>query len=278
MYSKIDINTRVKLNNGVEMPILGLGVWKSRQGGEVEAAVEYALQSGYRSVDTAAMYKNEIGVGAAIRNSGIPREEIFVTTKVWNSDQGYESTITAIKQSLDKLKFDYIDLYLIHWPVTNKYVETWRAMEEINRLGLAKSIGVSNFMESHLRNLLKSSELIPAVNQIEFHPYLVQQDLVNYCESNMIYVEAWSPLMQGRVNEVSLLSEIGLKYGKTAAQVVLRWNLQKKVITIPKSSNPSRIDENANIFDFELTQEEIREINGLNRNYRFGPDPNNFDF
>lgn len=260
------------------MPRIGLGVWKSQQGGEVEAAVNSALEVGYRSIDTAAIYLNEVGVGKAIIESGLPREQIFVTSKVWNSDQGYENTLMAIKTSLEKLKLDYLDLYLIHWPVSGKFIETWRAMEEIQNAGLARAVGVSNFMIPHLNQLLGSSELVPAVNQIEFHPYLIQQELLDFCEAKKIHIEAWSPLMQGKVNEVKVLSDIGSKYGKSAAQTVLRWNLQRNIITIPKSSNSKRIRENGDIFDFELTKTEIEKINALDKRQRFGPDPLNFNF
>jgi methylglyoxal/glyoxal reductase len=275
---KLSINSTTSLNNGVEMPVLGLGVWKSQQGGEVESAIEYALETGYRSIDTATIYLNEAGVGEALRRSEIPRNKVFVTSKVWNSDQGFDSTLQALQRSLEKLKMDYLDLYLVHWPVVGKYKQTWEAMEEIYESGLAKAVGVSNFMKHHLEDLLGSTQLVPAVNQIEFHPHLIQQELIDFCEQNSIQVEAWSPLMQGRIKDVKKLHDIGVKYNKTAAQVVLRWNLQKKIITIPKSSNPSRIKENADIFDFELSPSEIRLINGLDKNHRYGPDPDNFGF
>jgi diketogulonate reductase-like aldo/keto reductase len=274
----IDINTTIKLNNGVEMPIFGLGVWKSDQGGEVESAIENALETGYRSIDTASIYLNENGVGDALQQTSIPREEVFVTSKVWNSDQGYDSTLAAFEKSLEKLKLDYLDLYLVHWPVSTMFNDTWKAMETIYKSGKARAVGVSNFLVHHLEDLLSSTELIPTVNQIEFHPHLVQQELLDYCESKSIQVEAWSPLMQGRIDEVNELVQIASKYEKSPAQVVLRWNIQRQIITIPKSSNPGRIRENADIFDFELTSQEMEEINSLDKHFRYGPDPDNFDF
>ena len=260
------------------MPIFGLGVWKSEQGGEVESAVETALEMGYRSIDTASIYLNEKGVGEALQNSTVPREEVFITTKVWNSDQGYDTTLSAFEKSLEKLKLDFVDLYLVHWPVGGKYQETWKAMKTIHESGRARAVGVSNFLKHHLQDLLKSTDLIPAVNQIELHPHLIQEELLNFCNDTGIQVEAWSPLMQGRINKVDRLVEIGKKYDKTAAQVVLRWNLQRSIITIPKSSNPIRIKENADIFDFELQPVDIDQINALDINHRYGPDPDNFDF
>ena len=274
----IDINTTIKLNNGVEMPIFGLGVWKSGQGGEVESSIENALLAGYRSIDTASIYLNEKGVGEALQNADVPRKEIFVTSKVWNSDQGYETTLQAFEKSLEKLKLDYLDLYLVHWPVGGKYKDTWRAMERIYESGGARAVGVSNFLVHHLEDLLHSTELEPAVNQVEFHPHLIQQELLDFCESKSIQIEAWSPLMQGRINEVDKLVHIASKHGKTAAQVVLRWNLQRQIITIPKSSNPGRIKENADIFNFQLDQQEMDQINSLDKHLRYGPDPDNFDF
>lgn len=274
----IDIKSTIGLNNEIEMPLLGLGVWKSSQGGEVEMAIENALQTGYRSIDTASIYLNERGVGEALQKTSIPREEIFVTSKVWNSDQGYDSTLEAFASSLEKLQLDYLDLYLVHWPVKAKFKDTWRAMEVIYNSGRARAVGVSNFLVHHLEELLKSTELIPAVNQIEFHPHLVQQDLLDYCQSKDIQIEAWSPLMQGRIDDVNEIVQIGSKYKKSAAQVVLRWNIQRRIITIPKSSNPARIQENADIFDFELSPDEMEKINSLDKQFRYGPDPDNFDF
>lgn len=260
------------------MPYFGLGVYKMKEGDEVVDSVKAALETGYRSIDTAAFYRNEKSVGLAIKESGVSREEIFVTTKLWNSDQGYENTLAAFENSLEELSMDYVDLYLIHWPVKNKYIESWRAMGELYRAGKIKAIGVSNFLQHQMENLLANCEIKPTVNQIEYHPYLSQPDLVRFCLNNNIHVEAWSPLMQGHITEVQLLNDIGEKYGKNAVQVVLRWDLQNEVMTLPKSSHPERIKSNAEIFDFELSTEDMNAINALNQGFRFGPDPDNFDF
>ena len=265
------------LNNGVKMPWLGLGVWKVEDGNEVVQSVEAAIRHGYRSIDTAAAYKNEAGVGDGVRNSGIAREEIFVTTKIPNPEQGYEETLAAFENSNQKLGLEYVDLLLIHWPVKGKYKDTWRAMEKLYNNGLVRAIGVSNFQVHHLIDLMGSCEVCPMVNQVEFHPLLTQEPLRAYCRENKIQLEAWSPLMQGNL-DLPVLQEIAEKYGKTAAQIVLRWDLQHGVITIPKSTHEERIKENANIFDFSLTQDEMDRITGLNQNRRFGPDPDNFNF
>ncbi|TPG92329.1 aldo/keto reductase [Brevibacillus laterosporus] len=265
------------LANGVVKPWLGLGVYKADDGTEVEQAIHMALEAGYRSIDTAAVYENEAGVGKAIRDSKIPREEIFVTTKVWNTEQGYESTLQAFDTSLKKLGLDYIDLYLVHWPVPGKYKETWRALETLYKNGLVRSIGVSNFHIHHLEDLLSVCEVKPMLNQIEMHPYLIQKELRQYCEQHGIYVEAWRPLMRGNL-EVPQLQELAERYQKTPAQIVLRWDLQHKVLVIPKSVRKERIIENADLFDFELTDEDMAMLDGLNRNQRFGPDPDHFDY
>jgi len=260
------------------MPWFGLGVWRSKSGEETENAVKWALEAGYIHIDTASLYKNEESVGNAIRETGIDRQEIFVTTKLWNSDQGYKSTFTALEASLNKLQMDYVDLYLIHWPKGDLSVETWKAFEEIHEKGLAKAIGISNFMLNQLEEFLPHCNIIPTVNQVEFHPYLTLPELEGFCKTKSIQFEAWSPIMQGGVTEVPLLVELGKKYGKSPAQVALRWDLQHAVITIPKSVKKHRIEENCEVFDFELTTEEIRNIDNLNRDHRFGPDPLNFDF
>ncbi|AYK06619.1 aldo/keto reductase [Brevibacillus laterosporus] len=265
------------LENGVVKPWLGLGVYKAEDGAEVEKAIHMALEAGYRSIDTAAIYENEAGVGKAIRDSKIPRDEIFVTTKVWNTEQGYESTLQAFDASLQKLGLDYIDLYLVHWPVPGKYKETWRALETLYKKGLVRSIGVSNFHIHHLEDLLSVCEVKPMLNQIEMHPYLIQKELRQYCEQNGIYVEAWRPLMRGNL-EVPLLQEMAERYQKTPAQIVLRWDLQHNVLVIPKSVKKERIIENAGLFDFELTDADMALLDGLNRDQRFGPDPDHFDY
>ncbi|MBP2098017.1 aldo/keto reductase [Enterococcus rivorum] len=266
------------LTNGVEMPSLGLGVWRVEDGAEAVDSVKWALENGYRLIDTAAVYKNEEGVGEGIRQSSVPREKIFVTTKLWNADQGYESTLKAFDTSLSKLGLDYVDLYLIHWPVTGKYKESWKAMEEIYKSGRAKAIGVSNFQEHHIEELLETATVHPMVNQIELHPTMSQEPLRNYLKEKKIQVEAWSPLGQGKTLSNPKLIEIGENYGKSAAQIILRWHLQHDVIAIPKSVHQERIKENFNIFDFELTLEDMEQIDALNENKRIGPDPDNFDF
>ncbi|MFC7370223.1 aldo/keto reductase [Fictibacillus iocasae] len=274
----MSIHDRTVLHNGVKMPWLGLGVYKAEEGEQVERAIQHALHAGYRSIDTAKLYENEHGVGKAVRESGIPREEIFVTTKLWNTDQGYESALTAFNESLEKLQLNYVDLYLIHWPVANKYKESWRALEEIYRQGKAKAIGVSNFTISQLEDLMSSANVKPMINQVEFHPYLTQKELLAYCSEQGIQLEAWRPLVKGDILQEPVLLKIAEQHSKTAAQVVLRWNLQCGVVTIPKSVNKNRIRENAEIFDFKLSPEEMQAIDGLNRNQRNGADPENFDF
>lgn len=273
-----DIHGTFSLHNGVKMPYFGLGVYQAENGKEVVNAVHWALEAGYRHIDTASIYKNEIGVGQAIRKSTVDREEVFLVSKVWNSDQGFDNTLRAFDTSLEKLGTDYLDLYLIHWPVEGKYRDTWRALEALYRKGKVKAIGVSNFLQPHLENLLESAEIIPMVNQMEFHPFMVQQELIDFCHSHKIQYEGWSPLMQGHIFEHSIFEEMAARYKKNIAQIVLRWNLQKEVITIPKSSKKEHILANAEIFDFKLKPEDVKFLEGLERGQRFGPDPNNFDF
>ncbi len=278
MNNITDIKGGFTLNNGVKMPYFGLGVYLSKEGQEVINAVKWALEEGYRHIDTAAIYGNEAGVGEGIRESGVSREEVFLVSKVWNSDQGYDSAIKAFEASLERLGTDYLDLYLIHWPVKGKYRETWRALETLYNEKRVKAIGVSNFLSHHLEDLLDQASIVPMVNQMEFHPYLVQKDLLGFCKEKDIQYEAWSPLMQGNVFEVELLKELAKKYQKSIAQIVLRWDLQKGVITIPKSSKRNRIAENASIFDFSLSEDDISRLDKLDRHQRFGPDPDTFDF
>ncbi len=272
----------ITLNNGVKMPWFGLGVFKVEEGPELINAVKSAIKHGYRSIDTAAIYENEEGVGQGIREAieetGISREDLFVTSKVWNADLGYESTIAAYETSLTKLGLDYLDLYLIHWPVEGKYKEAWRALETLYKEGRVKAIGVSNFQIHHLEDLMKDAEIKPVINQVEYHPRLTQKELQAFCQKHDIQLEAWSPLMQGQLLENDVLQEIAQKYGKSVAQVILRWDLQNGVVTIPKSTKEHRIIENSSVFDFELTQEDMEKIDGLNENLRVGPDPDNFDF
>lgn len=266
-----------ELNNGVRMPWLGLGVFRAEEGDEVIQAVRYALEAGYRSIDTAAGYQNEAGVGTAIKQSGIPREELFITTKLANSDQGYESTLRAFEESRRKLGLDYIDLYLIHWPGKDKFKQTWKAFEKLQKDGYIRAIGVSNFKIHHLETLKQDSDTIPAVNQVEFHPLNNQQELLQYCKSEGIQLEAWSPIMKGNL-DLPQITELAAKYRKTPAQIVLRWDLQHGIVTIPKSVHQERIQENADIFDFTLSDDDMNVINQLNQNYRFGPDPDELLF
>lgn len=269
------------LNNGVKMPWFGLGVYKAQDGEEVVAAVKAAVRLGYRSIDTAAIYRNEDGVGRAVRElveeGAVKREELFITTKVWNADQGYDTTLEACDASLRRLGLDYVDLYLIHWPVKGKYIETWPAMEKLYKDGKARSVGVSNFHIHHLEDL-RLFEVVPAVNQVEYHPWLGQKELLTYCRDRGIRLEAWSPLAQGRILDNPELGRIAAKHGKTAAQVVLRWDLQNGVVTIPKSVTERRLAENANVFDFALDDADMTAIDALNTGTRVGPDPDNFDF
>ncbi len=272
----------VMLNNGVKMPWLGLGVFKVQEGEEVTNAVKFAIRSGYRSIDTAAAYRNEEGVGqaiaAAIREYGVTRDQLFITSKVWNSDQGYQTTLDAFDLSLKRLGLDYLDLYLVHWPVRGKYKITWKALEHIYKSGKVRAIGVSNFHKHHLEDLLADAEVVPAVNQIELHPYLSQAPLRAFNRELGIQVEAWSPLGQSRVLEDPVIAGLAAKHGKTPAQVVLRWDLQSGIVTIPKSVREARIVENADVFDFELSAEDMQAIDGLNRDERVGSDPDNFNF
>ena len=267
-----------RLHNGVEMPYFGLGVYLSKDGQEVINAIKWAVDAGYRHIDTASIYKNEEGVGIGVKEASVAREELFVVSKVWNSDQGYESTLKAFDESLKRLGMDYLDLYLIHWPVEGKYKETWRALEKLYAEGRVRAIGVSNFLQHHLEDLMADAEVVPMVNQMEFHPYLVQQELLDFCNKNTIQYEAWSPMMQGKIFGMEAFEAMAKKYGKTIAQIVLRWDLQKGVVTIPKSTKKERIESNAAIFDFEITQEDMELLDAMDRQQRFGPDPDTFDF
>lgn len=270
------------LHNGVKMPWFGLGVFKVEEGPELVNAVKVAIKHGYRSIDTAAIYENEEGVGQGIREglkeAGISREDLFVTSKVWNADLGYESTIAAYEKSLQKLGLEYLDLYLIHWPVEGKYKEAWRALETLYKEGKVKAIGVSNFQIHHLKDLMEDAEVKPMVNQVECHPRLTQKEVQAFCKEQGIQLEAWSPLMQGELLDNEVLQAIATKHGKSVAQVILRWDIQNGIVTIPKSTKEHRIVENSTVFDFELTEEEMNQIDGLNQNHRVGPDPDNFDF
>ncbi|MGR6339729.1 aldo/keto reductase [Priestia megaterium] len=277
-----NLQDTVTLHNGVKMPGFGLGVFKVEEGPELVNAIKVAIKHGYRSIDTAAIYGNEEGVGQGIREglkeAGISRENVFVTSKVWNADLGYDATIAAYETSLKKLELDYLDLYLIHWPVEGKYKEAWRALETLYKEGKVKAIGVSNFQVHHLKDLMEDAEIKPVINQVEYHPRLTQKELQAFCEKHHIQLEAWSPLMQGELLDNEVLTEIANKHNKSVAQVILRWDVQNGIITIPKSTKEHRIVENASIFDFELNKEEMERIDELNQNHRVGPDPDNFDF
>jgi len=277
-----NLQDAVTLENGVKIPWLGLGGFKVKEGTEVVDAVRTAIKYGYRSIDTAAIYGNEEGVGQGIREglleAGISREDLFVTSKVWNADQGYDSTLAAYEMSLKKLDLDYLDLYLIHWPVKGKYKDTWRALESIYNEGRVRAIGVSNFHVHHLKDLFQNSTIKPMINQVEFHPYLTQKELRAFCKEQGIQFEAWSPLMQGKLLDNPTLQGIADQYGKSIAQVIIRWDLQNGVVTIPKSIKEHRIIENSNVFDFQLTQGDMEQIDSLNQNQRIGSDPDNFNF
>lgn len=258
----------------MSIPQLGLGVYKVPED-EVYDTVRSALELGYRHIDTASFYANEAGVGQAIRDSGIPREEIFVTTKVWNNEQGYDNTLKAFAQSLEKLKMDDVDLYLIHWPVPEIFPETWRALEELYREGRVKAIGVSNFLVHHLQELLQTAEIKPVANQIELHPKLMQKSTVDFCGKNNITIQSWSPLGRANYLDDPLLKDLAEKYHKTPAQIMIRWHLQHGYVVIPKSINPSRQKENISVFDFELSNHDMNQIDGLEEGFRIGSDPDN---
>ncbi|MFC3999980.1 aldo/keto reductase [Nocardiopsis sediminis] len=265
----------VTLNNGVSMPQLGFGVFQVPDD-ETEQAVATALEAGYRSIDTAALYRNETGTGRAIAASGLPRDDVFVTTKLWNTDQGYDSALRAFDASLAKLGLDHVDLYLIHWPTPARdlYVETWRALERIHAEGRARAIGVSNFNPAHLERLAQESDTVPAVNQIELHPRLQQAQLREYDTAHGIATEAWSPLGQGKgLLDEPVLAEVAAKHGVTPAQAVLRWHLQLGNVVIPKSVTPSRIRENLEVFGFTLDADDLAAFAALDTGTRVGPDP-----
>lgn len=273
MMKGINIDTKVRLNNGVEMPIFGLGTYQSRRGKETKEAVLAALEAGYRLIDTAAMYENEEDVGEAVRKSGIPREEIFVTTKLWNSDHGYDRTLVAFEDSRRKLGLPYVDLYLIHWPVEGLRNESWKALEKLLKEGKCRAIGVSNYMTWHLKELFRNSSTVPAVNQVEFSPYLYQKDLLKFCRKHDIQLEAYSPLTKGHKLNDPRLGDIGLKYSKSPAQILIRWALQKEVIVIPKSSRRERILENADVFDFAISAKDTKVLDSFNQDLRTSWDP-----
>ena len=267
----------IKLNNGVEIPQLGLGVFQVPNAETVQA-VTTALEAGYRSIDTAKIYDNERGVGEAVRASGLAREELFVTTKLWNDEQGYDAALKGFDASLSRLGLDYVDLYLIHWPApsADRYVDTWKALEKIASDGRARAIGVSNFAQRHLQRLFDETGTVPAVNQVELHPDLAQLELRGFHAEHGIVTEAWSPLAQGGLLTEQSLVALGEKYGKTPAQIILRWHLQIGNVVIPKSVTPDRIRGNIDVFDFELADDDIAVIGELDAGKRIGPDPETF--
>ncbi|KYG57484.1 aldo/keto reductase [Planococcus maritimus] len=269
----LTIGSMKTLHNGVEMPRFGLGVYKMT---DKEAAVEAmvkAIHTGYKAIDTATVYDNEAEVGEAIRAGGVPREELFITSKVWNTDQGYDQTLRAFEASLKRLDMDYLDLYLTHWAIPETFEETYRAIERLYDEKLIRAAGVSNHQQHHLEKILAKANTKPMVNQIELHPQLTQEPLREFCAAEDIAVTSWSPLARGRLLEDPVLSEIGETHGKSIAQTIIRWHLQNDLIVIPKSVTPSRIAENADVFDFELSQEEMKQISALNQEWRSGTHP-----
>lgn len=273
----------VTLNNGLKMPLVGYGVFRVPEGEDLAEAVKTAIAKGYRSIDTAQVYRNEESVGrgirAAIEEGLVTREELFITSKVWNDGLSYEETLAAYDSSLEKIGLDYLDLYLVHWPgIDTNYVEVYKALEKIYQDGRVRSIGVSNFHVHHLEILLKETKVIPVINQIEFHPHLTQKEVRAYCTDKDIQVEAWSPLMNGGLLEEALIQELASKYDKTPAQIVLRYDVQHNVVTIPKTMTATRMVENLDVFDFTLTDGEMAQLDALNDGLRCGPDPEKFNF
>jgi len=269
----LNVKSAVKLNNGVQMPVLGLGVYQSPPGRVTQDAVRFAVKIGYRHVDTARIYGNEADVGGAVLDSGVPRKDLFVTTKLWNSDQGYDSTLRACEASLKRLGLDYLDLYLIHFPVPKARSESWNAMETLLKQGKCRAVGVSNFTIRHLEELLKEHEARPAVNQVEFHPFLYQKELLEYCRSKGIQVEAYSPLARGERFKHPRMRSLAEKYSKTPAQLMIRWGLQHGLVVIPKSTRAERIRENSQVFDFEISDEDMKSLDSLSEDLRTNWDP-----
>lgn len=276
----------IKLNNGVLIPQPGFGTFMTKDGEEAIQAVKWAVETGYRHIDTAAIYNNEKGVGEGIRQCGVSREELFVTSKVWNSERGYDKTLKAFDKTMDDLGLDYLDLYLIHWPANERQFgkkasklnqETWRAMEKLYEEGRIKAIGVSNFMPHHIERLMEKATVKPAVNQIEFHPGLLQKECVEFCKEQEITVEAWSPLGRGELIFDELLMGLAEKYGSTVAQLIIRWVMQHDIVPLVKSTKQTRIEENFQVFDFEISGEDMQRIDEM-KPVRMGPDPDDADF
>jgi diketogulonate reductase-like aldo/keto reductase len=270
------IAATIEIAPGVKMPVLGLGTYKTPPGMAVESAVATALESGYRHIDTASLYGNEEGIGTAVAHSGIPRGDVFITTKVWNDEQGYRGTLDAIEQSLSRLQTDYIDLYLVHWPIPELMQDTWRAMESAVDSGDLRAIGVCNHQEHHLEALLEIARVPPVVDQIEFHFRLQQPGLIGFCEEHDIAVQAWAPLMRGAITEIDEVVSIAAAYEVTPFQVAIRWVLQRGMVALPKSVHAERIIANADVFGFELTSQEMATLDGLDRDERIGRHPDTF--
>lgn len=275
---KLTLQSTKTLHNGVEMPRLGLGVYKMTNPEESVRAMTTALQGGYRAIDTASLYGNEKEVGESVRTSGVKREDVFVTTKVWNTDQGYDQTLRAFETSLENLGFDYLDLYLTHWPVPETFKETYRAIERLYDEKLIRATGVSNHQQHHLEEIFVKANVKPMVNQIELSPRLTQYDLRTFCTDNQIAVTSWSPLARGGLLDEPSLMRMANKYGRTPAQIIIRWHLQHGLIVIPKSVTPERIVSNADVYGFVLSFEDMKNIDSLNLNERTGADPDNFNF
>ena len=269
----LTIESRINLNDGVSMPLFGIGVWRMEHGRETRKAVTLALELGYIHIDTASMYKNEEDVGAAVQESSLPRENLFITSKVHTSEVGYDATLKAFERSLQKLKLSYIDLYLIHKPVEGFRQNTWKALEKLKKDGTCRSIGVSNFSPRHLDEILEICEFIPAVNQIEMNPFLAQKTISDYCRSKNIHITGFCPLARTEKSKDSEIVDVANECGKTWAQVMIRWSLQKHITTIPKSVNPQRIRENSDVFDFELNEKQMQSLDDLDQGFRLRPDP-----
>jgi diketogulonate reductase-like aldo/keto reductase len=269
----LSLGSTLRLNDGRQLPVLGLGVWQAGTGPRVLRAVSAALETGYRLIDTAKLYGNEAEVGEAVRRGPVPRDQVFVTTKLWNDDHGRLKARRAFDASLHRLGLDYLDLYLIHWPVAGKRIETWKALVEIAREGRCRSIGVSNFTIEHLEELAQASDVVPAVNQVELHPFLFQRELIDYCRQHGIQVQAYSPLARANYLEEPALHAVGQAHRRSPAQVMLRWSMQHGLSAIPKSTDPVRIRENASIFDFELSEGEMARLDALSSGARTAWDP-----
>jgi diketogulonate reductase-like aldo/keto reductase len=272
----VDVTGKALLNNGTQIPYMGFGTYKLLPDSIAASMVMTAIEAGYRHIDTASVYGNEAGVGEAVRNCGIPADELFITTKVWNDEQGYDSTLKAFERSLKKLKTDYVNLYLIHWPVTGLRNDTWKALIEISKSGACKAIGVSNYTIKHLRELFDNSDIKPAVNQVEFNPFNYQRGLLEFCKNNNIQLVAYAPLARNKKHNHPLLTELAEKYSKSPVQIMLKWSLQHEVVIIPRSSHKERIFENADIFDFEIAAEDMNRMDALNENFRTSADPEGY--